>query len=237
MINALLHDIHRLRKLIRDAHGEIEKAPKVHKAHQTKVAGLQKAAGDAKDELKKRKAHLMELESRLKAAGQTLQKHKDQYDKLSSPKEFAAKEADMHSTKLVIAKIEEEIFAAITDIEERTAKLPDVEAAAAAGAKTFAAYEAEAGERVARLKAEAAAAAKQLAAQDAKLPPHAKVQYERLMKTYGADGLAAVVNATCTHCRIGLTQQQMGDLSNENFACCKNCGRAQYLVRAVPQGV
>jgi predicted nucleic acid-binding Zn-ribbon protein len=45
-------------------------------------------------------------------------------------------------------------------------------------------------------------------------------------------GLAAVEGGNCTHCRIGLTQQQLGDLSNENFACCKNCGRAQYLVRA-----
>ena len=52
MINALLKDIHRLRKLIRDANAEVEKAPKVHKAHQTKVAALQKAVADAKDELK-----------------------------------------------------------------------------------------------------------------------------------------------------------------------------------------
>lgn len=232
MINALLKDIHRLRKLVRDANAEVEKAPKVHKAHQTKVANLQKAVADAKDELKKRKAHQMELESRLKAAGQTLEKHIKQLDGFTDPKVIAAKDADIKSTKAVIAGLEDEIFAAITDIEDRTAKLPLAEAAAAKGVADFAAYEVEAKDRVARLKEEAAAATKQLAEQDAKLPAHAKVQYDRLVKTYGADGLAAVEGGNCTHCRIGLTQQQLGDLSNENFACCKNCGRAQYLVRA-----
>ncbi len=231
MINALLHEIHRLRKSVRDATGEIEKAPKVHKAHQTKVAALQKAAADAKDALKKLKAHQMELESRLKAAGTTLQKHEKQLDGFTDAKVIAAKGADIHSTKLVIGKVEDEILTTITDIEERTAKMPEFDAAAAKGVAAFAAYETESSERIARLKAEAAAATKLLAEQDAKLPAHAKVQYERLVKTYGADGLAAVENGNCTHCRIGLTQQQMGDLSNENFACCKNCGRAQYLVR------
>ena len=40
MLNSLLHEIHRLRKLIRDAQAEIDRAPKLLKAHQTKLANL-----------------------------------------------------------------------------------------------------------------------------------------------------------------------------------------------------
>ncbi|WP_020474115.1 zinc ribbon domain-containing protein [Zavarzinella formosa] len=228
MLNALLHEIHRLRKLIRDAKAEIDKAPKLLKAHQTKLANLQKAASDAKDELKKRKAHQMELESRLKAAGQTLAKHEKQFNELSSPKEFAAKQADIDSTKTVIAQLETEILEAITDIEERTAKIPTLDAAAAKGVTDFATFEKEAAEKLARLKVEAADATKKLAEKDAQIPPAFKVQYERLVKAHGADGLAPVENNSCSACRINLTQQQMGDIQKERISSCQNCGKVLY---------
>lgn len=228
MLNALLHEIHRLRKLIRDAKTEIDKAPKLLKAHQTKLANLQKAATDGKDELKKRKAHQMELESRLKAAGQTLAKHEKQFNDLNSPKEFAAKQADIDSTKALIAQIEAEILTCMTDIEERTAKLPALDAAAAKGVVDFASFEKEAAEKLARLKVEADAAMKKLALEDAKIPLPFKAQYERLVKAHGADGLAPVENNSCSACRINLTQQQMGDIMKERISSCQNCGKVLY---------
>ena len=228
MLNSLLHEIHRLRKLIRDAQAEIDRAPKLLKAHQTKLANLQKAAADGKDELKKRKAHQMELESRLKAAGQTLAKHEKQYNELSSPKEFTAKQADIDSVKALIAGLEAEILTAMTDIEERTAKIPLLDAAAAKGVVDFAAFEKESSEKLVRLKTEAADATKKLAVQDAQIPPAFKAQYERLVKAHGADGLAPVENSSCSACRINLTQQQLGDITKERISSCQNCGKVLY---------
>lgn len=228
MLNALLHEIHRLRKLIRDAKAEIERTPKVLKAHQTKVANLQKAAADSKDDLKKRKAHQLELESRLKAAGQSLAKHEKQYNELSSPKEFAAKQADIDSTKALISQLESEILEAMTDIEERTAKIPEFDAAVVKAAAELSTFEKDSVEKVARLKVESEDAIKKLAIEDAKIPPPFKAQYERLVKAHGADGLAPVENNSCSACRITLNQQQMGDILSERITTCQNCGKVLY---------
>lgn len=228
MLNALLSEIHRLRLFIRDATAEVERAPKVHKAHQTKIANLQKAATDAKDDLKKRKAHQLELESRLKAANQTLAKHEKQFNELTTQKEFSAKQADIDSTKLLIVSIEEEILVSMSEIEGLTAKIPALEAAVVKGQEDFATFEVESAERITRLKGDIATSTKKLVGLDAKIPAPSKAIYDRLIKSHGADGLAKVETTSCTHCRITLTQQQTSELQKDVFCCCNNCGRALY---------
>jgi predicted nucleic acid-binding Zn-ribbon protein len=83
---------------------------------------------------------------------------------------------------------------------------------------------------LARLKEEAATAAKALAAEEGKIPPAVRGQYDRLVKAHGADALAAVESQSCSHCRMGITMQMYSDLRRgTDLIFCRNCGRALYL--------
>jgi predicted nucleic acid-binding Zn-ribbon protein len=230
MLNPLLREIHRLRKLIRDAQTEVERGPRVLKAHQTKLATQEKAVADAKDALKHRKADVLTGESQIKSLHQALAKHEKQLDGLTGQKEIEAKEHDIANTKQLIARQEDDVLTAMTDVEERTAKIPDLEAALAKAKADFAGYEKEAAERLVRLKEEAASATKALAEEEAKLPAGVRTQYDRLVKAHGADALAPVENQTCTHCRMGITIQQYSDLQRgTEILFCRSCGRVLYL--------
>jgi predicted nucleic acid-binding Zn-ribbon protein len=215
MLNPLLRELHRLRKLIRDSQAEIDRGPRVLKAHQAKLAAHEKAVADAKDALKHRKADVLTGESQIKSLTQSLTRHEKQLDTLTDPRQIEAKEHDIANTKELIAKQEDDLLAAMSDVDERA---------------DFAAYQAEAAERLARLKEELKTAASALVAEEAKIPPAIRGQYDRLVKAHGADAFAAVENQTCTHCRVGITTQGLADLrQGGHFICCRNCGRAQYL--------
>jgi predicted nucleic acid-binding Zn-ribbon protein len=230
MLNPVLKELHRLRKLIRDAQAEIDRGPRVMKAHQTKLATQEKAVADAKDALKHRKADILTGEASIKSLNQSLAKHTKQLDTLTDPRQIEAKEHDIANTKELIAKTEEDYLIAVTDVDERTAKIPEVEAALTKAKSDFKTYEADAAERLVRLRDEVKTATAVLAEEEKKIPPASKGIYDRLVKAHGADALAVVENQSCTHCRVGVTQQQMSDLLKATeFHTCRNCGRLLYL--------
>jgi predicted nucleic acid-binding Zn-ribbon protein len=229
MLNPLLRELHRLRKHIRDAQAEIDRGPRVLKAHQTKLAGQEKALADAKDALKHRKADILTGEAQVKSLNAALAKHEKQLDTLTDPRQIEAKQHDIQNTKDLIAKQEDDLLTAMSDVDERTAAIPGLETALTKAKADFAVYEKEAAERMARLKEEVATATKALATEDAKVPAAIKGQYDRLVKAHGADALAAVVDHACSHCRVNITAQDEHDIRADLFTCCKNCGRALYL--------
>jgi predicted nucleic acid-binding Zn-ribbon protein len=230
MLNPFLREVHRLRKLIRDAQAEVERGPRVLKAHQTKLAAQEKAVADAKDALKHRKADVLTGESQIKSLHQALNKHEKQLDGLTGPKEIEAKQHDIANTKALIAKQEDDLLTAMTDVEERTAKIPQLEAGLVKAKADYQQYEKEAAERITRLKEEVGTATKALAAEEAKIPPAVRGQYDRLVKAHGADALAPIEGQSCSHCRVGITIQMYSDLQRgTELIFCRNCGRVLYL--------
>jgi len=230
MLNPLLRELHRLRKLIRDAQTEIERGPRVQKAHQTKLANQEKVLADARDELKKRKAGILTGEAQIKSLNQQLNKYEKQLDDLTAQRDIEAKQHEIANTKALIAKQEDEVLEAMADVDERTAKLPNIEAAAAKAKADYATYEKDAAERIVRLKESVAEATKALAAEETKIPPGIRGQYDRLVKAHGADALAPTEGQSCSHCRVGITAQHYADLQKgQEFFCCRNCGRALYI--------
>ena len=225
-----LRECHRLRRHIRDLQAEIDRGPRVLKAHQTKLAAQEKAVADAKDALKHRKADVLTGESTLKSLQQSLAKHEKQLDGLTGPKEIEAKQHDIANTRELIAKQEDDVLTAMADVDERAAKIPDLEAALAKAKDEFKQYEKEAAERIVRLKDELAAATKALAAEEVKFPPEVRGKYDRLVKAHGADALAPVEGQSCSHCRVGITIQMYSDLQRgQDIIFCRSCGRALYL--------
>jgi predicted nucleic acid-binding Zn-ribbon protein len=223
MLNPLLRELHRLRKLIRESPAEIERAPKLQKLQQAKLAAAEKALTDAKDELKKRKAGILTGEAQIKSLNQALSKHEKQLNDLTAPRDIEAKQHDITNTRALIAQQEDEVLAAM-------AKIPEFEAAATKAKADFAGFEKDAADRLVRLKETLTEASQALSAEEAKIPPAIRGQYDRLVKAHGADAMAPTEGQSCSHCRVGITAQHYADLQKgQAFMCCRNCGRALYI--------
>lgn len=225
----LLREIHRLRKHIREVQSEIDRGPRVLKAHQAKLAKQEEAWKEAQESLKKLKVTVMERESQLKSATQQLARYEKQLDSVSDKKEYDAKKLEIANTRKRCSELEDEILNGLTEIDERTARLPEIEKQTQAAREEYARFEAEAKERQDRLLAELRLAEEQLRQAETQIPEKHRAQYDRLIHSYGADAFAAVQNKICQHCRTAVTLQMQTDLIKGLFTCCTSCGRVLYL--------
>jgi uncharacterized protein len=224
----ILRECHRLRKHLRDLQAEIDRGPRVLKAHQQKLAAEEQAHKDSYDTLKKLKLKQKEDEGTLKQTEALLDKLHRRSMEVTTMKEMEATKSEIAQATGKKNTLEDAILATMTEIEERTADLPNVEKRWADAQKEFADYQVEAKERLERLLEDQKASTAELARQEGLLPEEVRGQYARLVKSYGPEGLAAVQGRTCQQCRTALTEDRRDQLAAGAFVCCSNCGRALY---------
>src|SRR5438874_4972302 len=222
----ILREIHRLRRHAREMQQELDRAPIVLKAHRTKAEKIQAAYQEAQETLKKLKITTHEKEVTLKTAVQQTAKYERQLDEATDTKQMEALKHEIGHEKTKSSALEDEILAALGEIDERTAKLPEQEKAAAASKSDLAAFEVEHKERVARLGEELKAALAGVATVEAQLPPDMRQHYQRMINAFGADAFAPVEGTTCSYCNMQITSQQQIEVQSGEFVLCRSCGRA-----------
>lgn len=226
-----LKEVHRLRRHIRDLQGEIDRGPRVLKAHQTKVAKAEEALKTLQDQIKSAKVQLNDREVSIKTTNQLLAKYEKQLNELTVPKQIEATEHEIAHSQGVRQQLEEQSLELMGQIEELSAKLPATEKTLATAQSELKVYQAEAGERLDRLKHEIARATDELAVVEKAIPTTIRTQYDRLIKAYGADALAGVDSGACQQCHSTVTGQMLSELAMGKFVTCKSCARALYLTK------
>jgi predicted nucleic acid-binding Zn-ribbon protein len=225
----LFREIHRLRRFAHDLQEQIDRIPRQIKANQAKVARQEDALREGHDAVKRLKVSVHEKEVSLKGTHQQISKHQQQLNKAESKKEYDALQVEIKQEREKCQQLEDEILQAMTEGEDRAAKVPELEKVVKQAKEEFAAYEKGAAERVASLQAQLAEARQQLEADDAQIPPDVRGAYNRIVNARGADALAAVRNRTCSACYTEITAQNYNDVFQGLFVLCKSCGRILYL--------
>jgi predicted nucleic acid-binding Zn-ribbon protein len=228
-VPTILKECHRLRKHLRELQSEIDLGPRVTKIRQKKLAEEEQLHKDAYDAIKKLKLKQKDDEGTLKQTDQRLAKLQSDIHSAASKKEFDAKTTEIAHATAIKNETEDAILAAITEIEERTANLPAVEKRWADAQAEFKQAEAEGQERLERMLADQKVCLTALVEAEAKLPPDVKGPYDRLVKSYGADGLAGLVGRACQQCRTTIPEGAKATLVSGAFMCCPKCGRALYI--------
>ena len=170
-----------------------------------------------------------EDEGALKQTEQRLDKLAGDLNSAGSKKEFDAKQSEIAQATVKKGELEDAVLTAITEIEDRTAKLPEVDKAWASAQAEFAQARKDGEERLDRMLADQKESQAKLVETEKLLPVEVKSQYDRLVKAYGADGLAAVKGKSCQQCRTTIPEQIRTSLLGEKFICCVTCGRGLYL--------
>lgn len=228
-IPEVLKELHRLHKHLRNLKSEIELGPRVMKAQQAQLDVERQTHADAHETLKRQKLKQKDDEGALKSTEQRLAKLQADLNMAGSKKEFDAKTSEIEQAKKLQGELEDSILTTIGDIEERTAALPEVDLKWQHAQTAFAEFQKDAADRLARMQADQTVTHEALAAKETDVPVEVKPIYTRLVKTYGADGLAGVMCKTCQQCRTNLTDQQRTTLISGKFLACPSCGRALYL--------
>jgi predicted nucleic acid-binding Zn-ribbon protein len=225
-----MREIHRLRRHARDLQDRIEQGPRQLRAQQGRVAREEEALREGQDGIKRLKVSIHEQEGNLKSTHQQIKKYEKQLEESTSRKEYDALQAEIAEAHRKNRKTEDGILEGMLEMEERTARLPDLEKAVQQAKAELARAEAEAGARQAELTEMHRQTLAQVTEVENTLPGgDVRAQYERQVKARGEDALSAVESRTCMACYTEITAEQSNQLQREQLVFCKNCGRILYL--------
>jgi predicted nucleic acid-binding Zn-ribbon protein len=225
----ILKELHRLRRHLRDLQNEIDRGPRVLKMRDDQLAAEQQRHKDAYETIKRLKVKQKDDEVSLKQTEQQLAKFQADLNMAGSKKEFDAKQHEIEMATARKGSLEDAILSTITEIEERTADLPNVEKRWADAQAEYQQFLQDARDRLERMKADQAASQSLLAETEDRLPPEVRPLYDRLVKSFGPEALAGITGRTCSHCRMSITEQQRNNLLGGGFVCCPQCARGLYL--------
>jgi predicted nucleic acid-binding Zn-ribbon protein len=228
----VLREIHRLRRFAHELKEQIDRFPIQVKAQQAKVKRQEDAKHDATEAIKKLKVTIHEKEVSLKSTNSQIKKYEGQLNDVGGKKEYDALQAEIAHTRKMSQQLEDEILAAMTEVDERMAKLPELEANVVKAKEEFARWEKSATERQSDQAAQLAEASDKLKAAEAQIPDKVRQWYSRIIASMGPDGMAAVKSHSCGACSTEITAQSYNELLQEQFVACKSCGRILYLPEA-----
>jgi predicted nucleic acid-binding Zn-ribbon protein len=227
-VTATLRECHRLRKHLKALQEEIDRGPRVQKAHEAKLAQEKQAHKDHHDAITKLKLKQREDEGTLKQTETRLAKLDDQLTGIVNQKEYEAKQSEIRQAKEKKGGLEDAILTTLSELEEKTGQVPAVEKQWVDAQAEFVRAQEEGKERLERLRTEQAAAREELAKVEVALPTKAKTTYDYLVKAHGPDAMAAVKGKTCQGCRTEMTQQRMIELQAGQYLQCPMCGKMLY---------
>lgn len=222
-------ELHRLLTHGANLRSEIDRAPKTLQMHKDKLAKQEQDLKDYLDNTKKAKVHLHEKEVTLKELNTKIDKWEGQINSVSTKKEFDALKHETATAKAQCKKLEDEILEAMTDVEIRSSRQPQLEKDLAAARTKTAQLIDDLQTRRNEFTTQLAEVLKQIAAIEETMIPDLRAAYTRLKDAQGADALALVENRTCRACYTTLTAQNYNDLANGRLVPCKMCGRILYL--------
>ena len=226
---AILRELHRLRRHARDLQGEIERGPRMLKAHEAKVARQEESLREVQEGIKRLKVQTHEKEVSLKAKTQQIAKHEQQLNQATSKKEYDALRAEIAAERKAFSAIEDDILELMGQTEEQTARLPEFERAIQRAKQEVHQVVDDVQTRRNGLMESLNQTHQQIHELEASIPPDIRTQYDRLVAAMGEDALAAVQNRTCAACYTEITAQSYNDLLQDQFVPCKSCGRILYL--------
>src|SRR5262249_20347733 len=144
-------------------------------------------------------------------------------------REYQALLEQIAAAEMAGSVLQDEILEGMDKVDQFGAAVKEAEKNLAAGKqdmeKSRQAVEASAGsirDDLSRLEGDLATAEKSL-------PVEIKGDYQRVVRSKGADSLAAVDDGVCTGCGQQITLNMQNELKLNKLVFCKACGRLLYL--------
>lgn len=226
---AVLRELHRLRRHMKNLQEEIQRAPRLLKAKQTALARQEDDLKSNHDKLNELKVLVRKHEGALKQEHQQIARWEGQLREISSKKEYDALQHEIGDARKRCAALEDQILETMSQADDQTTRIPELEKGLKKTREEQAQFEKTSQERVVTLEAEYLRAQGQIKEVEQQLPQNFRELYDRLVSARGDDALSMALDRTCSTCNTGLTAQQTNDLLAGRLVQCKACGRIVYV--------
>jgi uncharacterized protein len=226
---AVLRELHHLHQQLAELRDRVERGPKQIRAREANAVQLKTKVDEARARVQETQMAINRKQLDLKAGEQKVVDAKVKLNAASSNKEYQALVEQIAAAEMAGSVLADEILESMEKLDTLQLGVKEAENAQAAAnqelEKTRQAIEASA----ASLRGDIARFEASLAQAEAGLPADFRVDYQRVIRGKGANGLAAVDENVCGACGQQITLNMQNELRLARPVFCKSCGCLLYL--------
>ena len=226
---AALRELHRIHRQLSDIRSRLERGPRQIRLGESSVQRLEQALADTKETVKKTRMSADQKELQLREREDRISDIKTKLNSCSSNREYQAFLEQIAADEQANSVLSDEILELLDKIGELQDSVTAAEADLAKGQAELATTRRRVDEERASLEHELARLNGDLESAESKLPRDLKLDYDRIVKARGEDGLAPLEGECCGGCYQTVTPQTLNDLMLSKPVFCKSCGCLLYL--------
>ncbi|MCG8450441.1 MAG: phospholipase [Pirellulales bacterium] len=226
---SVLRDLHRIHSQLSDLRDRLARGPRRLQAHEANVAKQEKARSAAQENVKQTKMMTDQKQLDLKSGENKILDLKAKLNGCSSNKEYQTLLDQIAASEMANSVLADEILEAMEKadqlevaVAEEQDRLAAVEKQRDKCRETIAQEEQSIQGDITRLEDELANAEKDL-------PGDFKANYDRVIRSKGADGMAKVQDQVCLGCGKQITLNMQNELLLSKPVFCKSCGCLLYI--------
>jgi predicted nucleic acid-binding Zn-ribbon protein len=226
---AALRELHHIHQQLSELRDRVERGPKQIRAREANTAQLKAKVDEAKARVQETQLSINRKQLDLKAGEQKVIDARVRLNGASSNKEYQSLVEQIAAAEMAGSVMTDEVLESMEKLDTLQVAVKEAEKLLAAGnqelEKTRQAIESAAASvrgDLERLEAE-------LAKAEAALPADFKVDYQRVVRGKGANGLASVDDDVCGACGQQITLNMQNELRLAKPVFCKSCGCLLYL--------
>jgi len=224
-----LRTLHRIHRQLADLDDRIQRGPRQIKAAESSVAALEAAYGEAQERIKQARMAADQKQLQLKSSEAKIVELQGKLNTCKTNREFQALKEQIAADEMANSVLADEILETLEKVDAMQAEVAaEQEKVTAAKSQLVKVREKVEGERE-RLLADVQRLQGELKQAEQQLPPDFREAYDRVIRSKGDDGMAAVEGENCTGCYQQITPNNYNLVTLGQIVSCGSCGRILYL--------
>jgi predicted nucleic acid-binding Zn-ribbon protein len=226
---AALRELHRIHQQLAELRDRLERGPKQVRVREGSVAQLETRLTEARDRAKQTQMGVDRKQLDLKAGEQKVVDLRVKLNTANSNREYQALLEQIAAAEMAGSVLSDEILEGLEKIDENAGLVKDAEKNLAAGKQELDKAKKVVEDSAASINADIARLESELVEAERALPGDIKADYQRVVRSKGADSLSSVDDGVCTGCGQQITLNMQNELQLSKLVFCKACGRLLYL--------
>lgn len=226
---AALRELHRLHQQLADLRDRLERGPKQVRIREASVTQLEARLAESRDKAKQTQMGVDRKQLDLKAGEQKVIDLRVKLNAASSNREYQALLEQIAAAEMAGSVLSDEILEGLEKIDQHAVGVKEAEKNLAAGKQELDKAKKHVEDATAAIHADITRLEAELIQAEKELPAEVKPDYQRVVRSKGADSLSAVDDGVCTGCGQQITLNMQNELKLSKLVFCKSCGRLLYL--------
>jgi uncharacterized protein len=226
---AALRELHRLHQQLADLRDRLERGPKQVRVREANVAQLEARLAEARERAKQTQMAIDRKQLDLKSGEQKVVDLRVKLNGANSNREYQAFLEQIAAAEMAGSVLSDEILEGMEKVDQLGLATKEAEKNLASGKQELAKARQAVESSGATIRDDVARLEGELAQAERALPADLKADYDRVVRSKGADSLSAADDGVCLGCGQQITLNMQNELKLSRPVFCKSCGRLLYL--------